>query len=93
MRMAEKGYMDRWTCVDCGMDCSRPATKGQKPKRCPLCRRKWRDWLPVEVRRFVYERDGWLCQICHDPVDGSLIGSRSQWRPSIDHITPRAKGG
>lgn len=41
----------------------------------------------------MYERDGWACGICLEPVDRELIGSASLWRPSIDHILPRSAGG
>jgi hypothetical protein len=40
----------------------------------------------------IAERDGWICQICFDPVNSDLIypkwGSASQ-----DHIIPLTKGG
>lgn len=40
----------------------------------------------------VYERDGWVCQICMQPVDESV-----KWpdpmSPSLDHVTPLSKGG
>jgi len=41
------------------------------------------------TRGDVYERDGWVCQICWHPVvrDGSPNGD---WAPSVDHIVPRA---
>lgn len=91
--MRARGFVERWTCTRCGAESVRPATKGTRPKLCPLCRRVWRDWLPVDVRRAVYERDAWTCQICLEPVDQSLIGSQSQWRPSLDHIVPQSKGG
>lgn len=44
--------------------------------------------LPSEI----YERDGWVCQLCHKKVN-----SRLKWpnpfSPSLDHIMPLAKGG
>lgn len=47
----------------------------------------------AESRRLaIYERDGWVCQICHEPVDrdGEPTGA---WFPSLDHVTPRSLGG
>lgn len=42
--------------------------------------------------RDVYERDGWICQICYEPVDESV-----KWpdpmSPSLDHVIPLSKGG
>lgn len=45
------------------------------------------------------ERDGNICQICHQPIDWNdktLIKKRYRYGnnyPSIDHIFPRSKGG
>lgn len=41
----------------------------------------------------IYERDAWMCGICMEPVDRELMGTRSQWRPSLDHIVPHVRGG
>jgi 5-methylcytosine-specific restriction endonuclease McrA len=45
--------------------------------------------IPHRVRRAVYERDGWVCQICgglisrdYDPYD--------RLAPSLDHIVPQS---
>lgn len=62
------------------------------PKWCRECAPK-RPPIRPTVRRAVYERDGWRCGICQDPVDADLIGSRSMWRPSLDHIVPHIEGG
>lgn len=48
----------------------------------------------VEGKQFreVFERDGWVCQLCHKKVDREL-----KWpdpgSASLDHIEPRALGG
>lgn len=40
------------------------------------------------VRRLaVYERDGWVCQLCGDPVDRTLKGPDPMSK-SLDHIVP-----
>lgn len=50
--------------------------------------------LPYETIRpsDVYARDGWICQLCIEPIDPTLrwpeAGSRS-----IDHIQPLSRGG
>lgn len=43
--------------------------------------------------REVFVRDGWICQLCHQPTPQRLIGTRSPQRPTLDHIVPIAKGG
>jgi 5-methylcytosine-specific restriction endonuclease McrA len=53
---------------------------------------RWVRVTPTE-RREIYERDGWTCQVCLEPVDPRLIRSRSHWRPSLDHIIPKSLGG
>lgn len=91
-----RGYVDRWTCAECGVGCERPATKGQHPKYCETCRRVRRNpliTLPHSTRLAIYERDGWKCGLCSADVDRALIGSHSPWRPSLDHIIPRSSGG
>lgn len=97
-RRARPGYRDKsrkapiqqWTCGRCGVECSRPTVRGVLPTRCRDCKRPA---IRVTVRRAVYERDNWNCGICEEPVDASLIGSQSIWRPSLDHIVPHAIGG
>lgn len=91
-----RGYVDQWTCSECGAACERPATKGQRPKYCATCRRVRRNpliTLPHATRLAIYERDGWECGLCAGSVDRDLIGTRSHWRPSLDHVVPRSAGG
>jgi hypothetical protein len=44
------------------------------------------------LRSEIYERDGWICQLCLKPIDHDL-----KWpdpgSPSVDHIIPLIKGG
>lgn len=91
-----RGYVDRWVCSECGVECSRPATKGQRPKYCETCRKVRRNPLITMRHRdrlAIYERDGWICGLCADEVNRELIGTMSHWRPSLDHIVPRSHGG
>lgn len=48
----------------------------------------------VEVfsRAEIAERDGWICQLCGDPVDPTLEWPEPMSQ-SLDHKTPLAKGG
>lgn len=103
-RRAQPGYRDRkaaraghvWVCSGCSSPCTRPPVRGTRPKWCDTCRSALQNRdikiTPAE-RVAVYERDGWICWLCEESVDRSLIGSRSHWRPSLDHVLPRAHGG
>lgn len=42
--------------------------------------------------REVFERDGWICQICNEPVDPDLLYPNLQ-SVSLDHIVPIVRGG
>jgi 5-methylcytosine-specific restriction endonuclease McrA len=42
--------------------------------------------------RDIFERDGWRCGICGDPVDPTLKAPH-HYAVCIDHIVPLAKGG
>jgi 5-methylcytosine-specific restriction endonuclease McrA len=41
--------------------------------------------VPPQVRLAIYERDGWVCQLCHEPVDPDLDQS-DVWGATLDHI-------
>jgi HNH endonuclease len=40
----------------------------------------------------VFERDGWICGLCHEPVDREA-GWPAAASPSLDHIVPLVLGG
>jgi len=40
----------------------------------------------------VFERDGWVCQLCFEPIDRDAP-PRTSWSPTVDHIIPLVKGG
>lgn len=87
--------VEHYVCQDCGAHFNRVPTKGQRPKWCPECRlsKRWHGKsLSQQDRTAVYERDGWVCQLCSDPVDATEKHP-SPWSASIDHIQPRAHGG
>jgi 5-methylcytosine-specific restriction endonuclease McrA len=46
------------------------------------------DFLDAEI----FERDGWFCGICDEPVDGSLRWP-DPYSASLDHIVPLVRGG
>lgn len=73
------------------------AEKGANPNT--LSRRKFREengfWpqqsvtISAGVRREVYERDGWVCQICNVPILRDYEPN-SRLAPSLDHIVPQS---
>lgn len=43
-------------------------------------------------RADIYKRDGWICQICFEPVD-PIIPWPESLSKSIDHVIPLILGG
>jgi 5-methylcytosine-specific restriction endonuclease McrA len=83
----------------CSMSCRPPqgvVYPSVKERRCAAADRRRTQKFGAGYERFmrkeIYERDGWTCQICMLPVDRSEKPSR-HLRPSLDHVTPLAKGG
>ena len=44
------------------------------------------------IDKEIFERDGWICQLCHKKVNKRLKYPR-QLSASLDHIVPLSKGG
>ena len=44
------------------------------------------------TRNDVFDRDGWICQLCLAPIDWNLSG-RGRYAPAVDHIRPLNVGG
>ena len=40
----------------------------------------------------VFERDGWICGICAEPVDRTLAHPNPR-SASLDHLVPLSRGG
>lgn len=92
-------------CADCGR--TWPSTFAQA-SRCPSCsvshrravkrmRNAFRRGAPsisgqVVTDSEIFERDGWRCQLCGDPVLPFIKGLHPR-QASIDHIVPVSKGG
>jgi 5-methylcytosine-specific restriction endonuclease McrA len=51
---------------------------------------EWRKggWISRERRLAIYERDGWTCALCGEPVDREADPQRSNRAASLDHIAP-----
>lgn len=46
-------------------------------------------WIAPAKRTAIYDRDGWVCQLCFDPVDQSL-DPNDRWAATLDHIECRS---
>ena len=57
---------------------------------CPACHQI--GWHLDPCRWFVGERDGWICQLCFEPVDWHLRNPDPAMA-TIDHVHTRASGG
>lgn len=59
-----------------------------------LMRRSRKAALPAErlSRRDVFERDGWICHLCRQPVDQTLFRPHP-YSASLDHIIPMNQSG
>lgn len=55
-------------------------------------RRSGRFVIADRVRFEIYERDGWLCQLCFEPTSRRYEHD-DPWSPTLDHIIHRSKGG
>lgn len=82
----------RWKkCLDCGERIQGRSTStycgncGAKRKR----QRRPGYWISRARRLAIYDRDGWVCQLCGEPTrpDDS---PDSRWYPTLDHIEPWA---
>jgi 5-methylcytosine-specific restriction endonuclease McrA len=49
-------------------------------------------WVEDVPRLEVFERDGWICQLCTEPVDRDLV-IPDLLAASLDHVIPLARGG
>lgn len=54
--------------------------------------RKLASWVEDVDCFVVFERDGWVCGICNEPVDPATPVRTARY-PTLDHIIPLSKGG
>ena len=47
--------------------------------------KRGRFWINPRDRAAIYERDGWACQLCGEPVDRALDPT-DRWAATLDHI-------
>lgn len=79
--------------LHCSPECS-DATYAERNWKHASARQKRMKKAFVEKfdRREIFERDGWVCGICHEPVDKTLRHP-DPMSASLDHIIPISKGG
>ncbi len=90
-------------CAGCGVEWT-PTANNSKAAYCSRrCygaenKRRYRARLAnaprveVVLTLVVMERDGWICQLCREPIDPELRAPDSRSR-SVDHRVPLARGG
>lgn len=87
------------TCTECGS----PFIDNQLTARfcSPECakrmhRRAWKERtdraVPADVRAYVYERDGWTCWLCNEPIRRD-VQAPHPLSHSVDHLVPQSRGG
>jgi hypothetical protein len=59
----------------CGQRCAKNASRA----------RRGRFAVPPQVRLAIYERDGWVCQLCSEAVEPDLP-PLNPWAATLDHI-------
>lgn len=80
MRLKAAGYKREWT----------PKRKAAYEARYAITR--WGTDAETIVNSEIFDRDGWICGICQEPVDPKLKFP-DRWSASLDHIRPLSKGG
>ena len=68
--------IDQTTARYCSTRCARSAARAARDDRFRISPR---------IRLAIYERDGWVCQLCGDPVD-AMLHYLDDWAASLDHI-------
>jgi 5-methylcytosine-specific restriction endonuclease McrA len=83
----------KYCCADCRLEAERSRARANKnggthERRCRKYKTEYRRIDPMRI----FERDGWLCQICLAPVDKDVVFP-DQLAATLDHITPLSRGG
>lgn len=78
-------YSAKWRATEAGMQMIRD---GVARRRALLLGGETENFTYAEV----FERDGWICGLCHEPVDPDLAHPDPMSK-SLDHIVPLTRGG
>lgn len=79
-------------CSQCGCALTRAVLVEPLCASCRGNRPGYNIKISRAARLAIYERDGWTCQICTEAVDPA-VDPNSTWGATLDHITPKARGG
>lgn len=84
------GHVEKLAALPKDRSSQSPARQQERWQR----RRARRQELPVEKFRHaeVFERDGWICQLCTEPVD-RMLAYPDPMSQSLDHVIPLSRGG
>lgn len=99
----DRGLLKVKACVICGTEFN---PHGQQVTCSPHCRRKYAGKIcdhrsraifyggeHEKVSRVdVFERDGWVCGVCREPVDPQAAYP-DPMSASLDHVVPLSRGG
>lgn len=81
-------------CPDCMPAVREQIKQANAERRAMLARAGARTGFHISkaARGAIYERDGWVCQLCLDPVD-SALPPNDMWSASLDHIVCQSWAG
>lgn len=79
------------TNVLCSSPCRRAEKHGNNLRRLSVIQRGYRDGETF-TRLDVFERDGWMCYLCSEPVE-PLLRYPDPWSASVDHVVALSRGG
>ena len=89
------GLCTRHSSSDICRGCCRQVEKGVTARKhiwCDDCNPRLARSRVTYLRNDVFERDLWICQLCLDPIDSTLVYP-DELSASLDHIVPLALGG
>ena len=79
--------------IYCGATCANKASYERRKLAGSIKRtRKRTSVVEPIVNAEIFERDGWVCQLCDAPVD-RLLSYPDPGSASLDHIMPLSRGG
>ena len=94
-RRTDRDYRKPESYPDCVI-CGKVVLNGYVRSDAPMhnaCRPTGRQIaISRKNRQKLYRRDGFVCQLCHTPVDMELPCTDS-WSATLDHIIPYSRGG
>lgn len=85
------GYSHCTLCDPCSEHRQAEAKKAAKDRRKAVIRGATTGGVVYRTR--VFERDGWLCQLCGVQTPKALMGTLERNAPELDHIVAVSKGG